>query len=155
LVLKINVFEFSYKLIVIEYQSLKIIGTNMNIFKYLTIIFIGGGIGAILRALLMTILINKTPFFPNTFIINIVGCIFLGFLFQMFLTNSNISPSYQIFLTTGILSAFTTFSTFSLELVTMLETGAQILAIFYAISSLIFGISGIFLGKFLGKILFS
>ncbi len=80
-------------------------------------VFLGGGLGAVCR-FLVSRTINQLPLptkFPfGTFAVNMVGCFVIGFLFQSI--NDNLVPKrIQLFLVTGFLGGFTTFSSFSLE----------------------------------------
>ncbi|MCK7484434.1 MAG: fluoride efflux transporter CrcB [Bacillus subtilis] len=89
-------------------------------------IFIGGGIGAILRYF-VSVLSNKyigIDFPYGTLIVNIVGCFFLGLVIALSLSKiANINQNLLLFLTTGIAGGFTTFSAFSYESLTLLEKG--------------------------------
>ncbi|MEL6824347.1 MAG: fluoride efflux transporter CrcB, partial [Calditrichota bacterium] len=84
----------------------------------------GGFVGAILRYLISgwgnAILQNNFP--VGTFIVNIVGCLVLGILYGISTPLLNY-PNLRLFLATGLLGALTTFSTFSLETITLLQGG--------------------------------
>jgi CrcB protein len=115
-------------------------------------VFLGGGIGAVLRYLL-TQLIGKSnghqfPF--NTFITNLLGCFLIGLLFSYFF-KTKLSEPYTLFWIVGILGGFTTFSSFGLEFVTLLRNGHIITAFSYALLSNLFGISLAFIGLQLTK----
>lgn len=118
------------------------------------ILFIGAGsfIGGSLRYLISMFLENKFPItFPiGTLVVNIIGCFLIGLLFTI-ASKINMTPELKLFLGTGILGGFTTYSAFSLETVTMLQTGYYYPAILYILASLIAGvvatISGIYLLK--------
>ena len=66
-------------------------------------------------------------------------------------SKDRISPSMNLFLKTGVCGGFTTFSTFSLETLTLLEDGFYLLAILYALISVIGCIIGVYLGKIIVK----
>lgn len=109
---------------------------------------LGGGIGAVFRYLLGIFPI--CPFFPaNTLLINILGCILLGFLSEI------LPPSIPLalFWKTGICGGFTTFSTFSLEAVQLLERKAWYAGGGYIFASLLCCVLGIVCGKKLGALL--
>ena len=82
------------------------------------IVGLGGSIGAMLRYGAMIVLSNTFSAPIITLCINSVGSFILGFLFYTVKKKSN--PLY-LFVTTGILSGFTTFSTFSLDVVQLLQ----------------------------------
>ena len=91
--------------------------------SFLLAIGAGGFIGAILRFIISVWIQKFFPFsFPiGTLIVNILGSFVIGFAALCF---ENIDSYYQkAFIVTGLLGAFTTFSTFSIETVTMLQDG--------------------------------
>lgn len=70
--------------------------------------------------------------FPyGTLTVNIVGSIAMGVLTALFALKSDLPPELKLFLTTGILGGFTTFSTFSLDAVNLWEAGHQSAAFTY------------------------
>lgn len=112
-------------------------------------IFIGGGLGACLRH--YTTLISHKHLgmaYPyGTFGINILGSFFLGFVATLALSKTNlISPEMKLFLTTGIAGGFTTFSTFSYEMLTLLKNGQPLACLIYAILSITMGFCAVYAG---------
>jgi len=73
-----------------------------------------------------------------------MGCLISGFAHI-----ADPSQAIKAFLTVGLLGAFTTFSTFSLDAVSLLERGALAAASFYIIGSVILALCGLFAGMFL------
>lgn len=116
-------------------------------------VFIGGGIGALLRYL-TTILSNKifaTSIFGTLFV-NIAGCFFIGCIFGITSAKPNLlSDVFKTFLTVGILGGLTTFSTFNLEAFELIKTGKVFLGISYMILSCIFGLLFAYFGYFICK----
>lgn len=106
---------------------------------------VGGFIGAIARFYVSKLAQIVWPAAAGTFIANILGCLFLGFLIVIF-EKSNSSMLYR-FLAVGICGSFTTFSTFSAETVAMFRSGDKFLAMTYVIASIIFGLSAIIAGR--------
>ena len=119
----------------------------------ITAIFLGGGIGAVLRYLtgIVISVYLKTNFPTATFFVNIIGCFILGFLFVFFIEKSQINPALKLLLTTGFCGGLTTFSTFSLEIFNMIQDTQYTTAILYIGTSLIIGLFAVFLGGYLCK----
>jgi CrcB protein len=116
---------------------------------------VGGAVGAIFRFLLSNYL-NKmlgASFAYGTLGVNIVGSLLIGFLFLYF--EQVVSPNFKALLITGMLGALTTFSTFSLETVVMIEQGFYIKALLNILLNVTFSIFGTILGMFVFKSLFS
>jgi CrcB protein len=109
------------------------------------LILIGGFFGAILRYLIGLSIHPLSNGFPiQTFLINIIGCFFLGFFLPM--AKVKLKPEYTLLIGTGFTGAFTTFSTFSLENVALMDAKKFLLSLVYIISSLVIGISLAYLG---------
>ena len=117
----------------------------MNHFIYVAI---GGAAGASLRHLVgMLALRSFGSSFPyGTIICNIGGSFLMGLLIEMFALRFNVSTEVRLLLTTGLLGGFTTFSTFSLDVVLLTERGQTGLALFYVALSLAGGIVALFAG---------
>lgn len=111
----------------------------------------GGAIGAVLRYGVNVASVSIWGFnFPiATMIVNIIGSLTLGLITGLFSHYGNPSPEIRTFLITGMLGAFTTFSTFSLDSATLLERGNYGLLSFYLLGSVVFGIGSFFLGLFI------
>jgi CrcB protein len=89
---------------------------------------------------------TESTFPTGTLVVNLMGCFLLGGIAQYALTHLTISPEWRIGITTGFFGAFTTFSTFSFEMVRMLEDGEWTRAGIYLAVSVIGGLAGVFLG---------
>lgn len=112
------------------------------------IVFLGGGLGAMLRhgLNLAGVRMLGTHFPYATFIINISGSVAMGLIAGYFAFKGDTSQHWRLFLTTGILGGYTTFSTFSLDAALLYERGEIGLAAFYVIGSVVIAIAGLFAG---------
>ncbi|ESY74994.1 fluoride efflux transporter CrcB [Mesorhizobium sp. M1050] len=118
----------------------------------LLLVVVGGGIGAGIRHLTsMGALRLVGPNYPwGTMAINIVGSFAMG-LFIAILARRGGSNELRLFVATGMLGGFTTFSAFSLDFATLWERGATLPAFGYALASVIGAIIALFLGLWLAR----
>ena len=117
------------------------------------LIFIGGGIGAVLRFLLTLQAIKhfSSPHY-GTLIINIVGSLFLGYVLALTLSKPEIvTPNVKMFLAVGIAGGFTTFSTFSFEVLMLFKQGQFIQAMLYVLLSPLLALIATYWGYSAGK----
>ena len=85
--------------------------------------------------------------FPfGTLFVNVLGSFIMGCLIETMALKWSPSPEMRVFLITGFLGAFTTFSTFSLDVALQIEKGAYMAAASYIAISVILSIGGLFLG---------
>ena len=121
--------------------------------RNLLLIFIGGGLGSVLRYIIHRLMINVTRYaFPyDTFLVNITGCFFIGFF--VFYTERFGAQSIQwrLFLVTGLCGGFTTFSAFSYENVLLINEQRVFLFLTYTIGSVALGILATYGGLLIGK----
>jgi CrcB protein len=112
------------------------------------IVFLGGGIGAALRhgVNLFAARLVGTGFPAGTLTVNVVGSLAMGVLAAWFAFKGDASQHWRLFLTTGVLGGFTTFSSFSLDVALLYERGALALAALYVLASLVFAFVGLFAG---------
>ncbi|MEI6682188.1 MAG: fluoride efflux transporter CrcB [Bacteroidota bacterium] len=120
------------------------------------ILAIGAGsfIGGISRYLLSLFIQDRidTTFPFGTLTVNILGCFLIGVVFG-FADRGNMSQEWRLFLATGILGGFTTFSAFSNETVGMMRDGQFWYASSYVVSSIVLGLVATFIGIMIVKIL--
>lgn len=87
-------------------------------------IFSGAGLGALLRWFLGTKLNSLYPSIPlGTLSANLLGGYLIGVFIAFFASNTAIAPEWRLFIITGFLGGLTTFSTFSAEIVTLIQEG--------------------------------
>ena len=112
------------------------------------IVFLGAGIGGALRHGVNVGAARLFGFgFPfGTFIVNVVGSFAMGLLAGFFIYRPGVPQHVRLFLTTGILGGFTTFSSFSLDAALLIERHAYALAAGYIVGSVAAGLSALFFG---------
>ena len=86
---------------------------------------LGGAAGALARHGVSTAVAAAFgPRFPlGTLVVNVAGSFAMGWLFALFAARAHVPPEMRLLLMTGLLGAFTTFSTFSMETLTLLQAG--------------------------------
>ncbi|WP_338629323.1 fluoride efflux transporter CrcB [Yersinia enterocolitica] len=93
-------------------------------FNTLLAVFIGGGVGSVARWLVSLKLNSFSPNIPvGTLIVNLVGAFIIGLTLALFTRISHIDPVWKLLITTGFCGGLTTFSTFSVEVVYLLQDG--------------------------------
>jgi CrcB protein len=113
------------------------------------IVFLGGGLGAMLRHgvnLLGARLFPGAGFPAATLTVNITGSLIMGVLAAIFAFKGGGPQHLRLFLTTGILGGYTTFSSFSLDVAVLYERGDLVMAALYILASVAISIVGLFLG---------
>lgn len=117
---------------------------------------IGGAIGAMLRYLVMGRIGHWLGInFPyGTLTVNILGSFIMGVLIVLFARMASVPQNIQALVTVGVLGGFTTFSTFSLDVATLLERGDYSPALLYILASVMGSIGAIFLGLIIARQVF-
>lgn len=112
------------------------------------IIFIGAGAGGALRhgVNLGAARLLGTDVPSGTLVVNILGSFLMGLLAGYFMVRPQLPQHLRLFLTTGLLGGFTTFSTFSLDTAVLIERHAYVLAAAYVLGSVVAGITALFIG---------
>jgi fluoride exporter len=118
------------------------------------LVFAGGGIGAAARYWLSGLVYQRlgSEFPSGTLVVNVIGCLLIGFLISIFEERFVLYPSLRIFLTIGILGGFTTFSSFSFETMALLRDGELWYASANILLSVVMCLGGTWVGLTLGKI---
>jgi fluoride exporter len=122
--------------------------------KIILAIGIGSFIGGISRYVLSLFIQNKflSAFPYGTLGVNIIGCFLIGIVFGLS-ERGNITMEWRLFLATGVLGGFTTFSAFSNETVSLLRNGQLWHAFTYIACSVLIGLIATFTGISLIKFL--
>ena len=112
------------------------------------LVFIGGGLGSVLRHIVNVVCPRLLGLnFPyHTFIINITGSTVMGLVAGYLAFKGDAAQSWRLFLMTGILGGYTTFSAFSLDAGLLYERGELGLATLYVLGSVILSFLGLFAG---------
>ena len=113
---------------------------------------VGSFIGGIARYLVSLAMKGISKGFPwATLLVNLLGCLIIGLLWGFLSRNASESTSWGLFLTVGLCGGFTTFSTFSKEALTMLQTGQIWGFASYIALSILAGIALVALGYYIGR----
>ena len=114
---------------------------------------IGGAVGCCARLGLTQLisLVYQRNFPLATFVINILGCFLMGFLFFETLERVSMNPMLRTAMLTGVLGGFTTFSTFSMETLLLAEDGEFVKAGFYILLSVMVGLLAAFCGAYIAR----
>lgn len=102
-------------------------------------VFIGGGLGSVLRWAVSLKLNPLSPHIPlGTLTVNLVGGFIIGLALALFTRMTHIDPMWKLLITTGFCGGLTTFSTFSLEVVYLLQDGRFV----WAITNMLLNLAG-------------
>ena len=111
-------------------------------------VFVGAGLGGMLRhGVNRASLAYLGPAFPyGTLFVNIIGGLVMGVLAELFLVKGGGSQEFRLFLTTGLLGGFTTFSAFSLDAALMWQRSDYLALASYIVASVLLSIAALFVG---------
>ncbi|WP_439631656.1 fluoride efflux transporter CrcB [Shinella sp.] len=117
------------------------------------IVFLGAGLGGAGRhgVNVLSARLFGTGFPAGTLIINVLGCLVMGLIAGAFTFRGHLPQELRLFLTTGILGGFTTFSAFSLDAALLWERGEVGLAALYVGASVIFSLLAVAAGLVLSR----
>lgn len=121
--------------------------------KQILAIAVGGGLGSMLRFVgayrLNQLLGVRFPY--GILIINVAGCLLMGFLSVFLLERMALSPVWRAGILIGFIGGLTTFSSFSFDTFNLYEQGDHLVAILNIFASVILCLSATILGVFLGR----
>lgn len=114
-------------------------------------VFLGGGIGAAARhgVNLLAAQASGSRFPWGTLAINVLGSLLIGALAEWFALRVQLGQPLRLFLITGVLGGFTTFSAFSLEVGLLMQRGQLLAAAGYVLASVLGAVGAMFLGMYL------
>ena len=117
-------------------------------------IAIGGALGALARYAVGSFIGNRIGGrFPYpTLAINITACFVIGFIVTYLARRPELNSLWRYLIPIGFVGAYSTFSTFELEIFVQLETSAFLPASLYILGSLLFGLIAVWLGVLLGRV---
>jgi len=119
----------------------------------LLLVAAGGAIGASLRHLsgIAAVRLFGAGFPWGTLLVNILGSFIMGLFIAWMVKKTGISNDVRLFVATGVLGGFTTFSAFSLDVANMVERGAMSTAFIYIAASVVISLSAVFIGLWFGR----
>ena len=122
--------------------------------KQLLLVFLGGGIGSLLRFIISRAFNTYFQhFYLGTFLVNIIGCLIIGLVLGISYKSDLLSQNQILLLTAGFCGGFTTFSAFAYENQLFLKNGDFTSFLSYTLGSIILGIAAVFIGLYLSKLI--
>jgi len=120
----------------------------------LVLVAVGGALGAVARAVLSAAVQARWPApLPwGTSVVNISGCLALGLLLGWLESRPQLALAWRSFAAVGVLGAFTTFSTFELETLALLQRGAFPAAVTNVAGSVVLGLIAVWTGHAVGRL---
>lgn len=120
--------------------------------KQVLLVFLGGGLGSVLRFIIGKYLNSPANGIPyGTFAANILGSLLIGIILGLAAKNNALNQSQTLLLATGFCGGFTTFSTFAYENHVFLKAGDFTSFAIYTIASFVIGFLAVFFGMFIVK----
>ena len=127
-------------------------GCYTSVMQQFILVALGGAAGALARWKLSGIVLHHTldwRFPMATFLVNVSGCLVAGILAGLVTRLEMFSPDARLFLFTGLLGGFTTFSAFGNETLNLLRDGERLLAGFNVCANVVIGLAAVWLGRIL------
>jgi CrcB protein len=120
--------------------------------KYL-LIALGGALGSIARYWVGTTIAARAGLkFPyGTLVVNLTACLVIGFTLSFLAERTDINPAWRFFIPIGFIGAYSTFSTYEWETLSIMRSGAFAIAALYAVGSLILGLAATWAGSALAQ----
>lgn len=113
---------------------------------------LGGALGALARWGVATALPHSPGGWPwATLLVNVTGCLLIGVLLAVLLARYPSSPWLRPFLATGVLGGYTTYSTFAVDTIALVDAGRPVLAVGYVLASVLGGVLAVVAGLLIGR----
>lgn len=120
--------------------------------KQLLFVAAGGAAGALLRyAIALTVTVRPGHWPLSTLLVNIVGSLLIGVVYVLIVERATLHPDWRYVLMVGVLGALTTFSTFSLEALLLVEAGHWGAALAYTLGSVVLCLGAASMGIWLAR----
>jgi fluoride exporter len=122
--------------------------------KYL-LIALGGGLGSIARYWVGVTVTNRlgTKFPYGTLVINLTACMIIGFALTFLGRRAGMNPAWRYLVPVGFVGAYSTFSTYEWETMSLLQAGGFPTAALYAFGSLVMGLAAVWCGMLAAELL--
>jgi CrcB protein len=129
----------------------------MNQWAAVAAVAVGGALGSVFRFLVGIWFLQRVgPGFPwGTFAVNISGAFVIGVVLQLAQSRIGLSPYARLFLATGVLGGYTTFSAFAYETYVLGRDAFTMQALSYGFGSVIAGVAAVFLGIVIARAVFA
>lgn len=116
-------------------------------------IAVGGALGSVLRFWMSTWVSGQwgRDFPYGTLAVNVLGCLLMGILFVLLTERLSLAPVWRAGLLIGVLGGFTTFSAFSMETVSLIESGASLRALLNIMASVVVCVGATWVGVIAGR----
>lgn len=110
-------------------------------------VMLGGFFGAIARYSIGEWIQTSNGFPIGTLLINLLGCFLLSWFLTFLTVKKHLSAEFTLFIGTGFIGSFTTFSTFSVETILLFQNGLAVYGVIYILVSIILGLMFAYLGS--------
>ena len=122
--------------------------------KPIVLIFIGGGLGSVVRYLLhrWVTAVHQINFPLGTLAVNVVACFVLGLIIGLADHKQYLSPDTRMFWAIGFCGGFSTFSTFSAETLALFQQPAVVTGLVYILASVLLCLGAVVTGMWLGRL---
>ena len=123
--------------------------------KQLLLVGLGGFIGSVARYMVSKLNLYWNVFsIPiGTLTVNVLGSLIIGFLVGVSAKSDIISPGFRLFLMVGVCGGFTTFSSFTLENLTLMQNGQFVSVLLYTGLSIFLGFLAVYIGYITSNLL--